>query len=48
VAEKRSLVAIIRAKAGSSEAGYLELLQKHDRLRDSLLAAGSEPRAQKR
>ena len=48
VAEKRSLVAIIRAKAGSSEARYLELLQKHDRLRDSLLAAGSEPRAQKR
>jgi hypothetical protein len=43
--EKRSLLAIIRAKAGPSETRYLRLLQKHTRLRDALVRAGSELRA---
>jgi hypothetical protein len=42
LAEKRSLLAIIRAKAGPSETRYLQLLQKHERLREALLKAGSD------
>jgi hypothetical protein len=41
-AEKRLLVAIIRAKAGRSETRYLRLLHQHARLRDALLQAGSK------
>ena len=41
--EKRALAAIIRAKAGPDETRYLRLLQKHDALRDALLALGSDP-----
>ena len=42
LAEKRSLLAIIRAKAGPSETRYLQLLQKHERLREALLKVGSD------
>ncbi|HEY4900085.1 MAG TPA: hypothetical protein VIH91_04615 [Terriglobales bacterium] len=42
-AEKRSLLAIIRAKAGPSETHYLQLLQRHHRLREALLRASAEP-----
>ncbi len=42
-AEKRSLLAIIRAKAGPSETRYLQLLQQHHRLRDAMLRAGADP-----
>ena len=42
-AEKRSLVAVIRAKAGPSETHYLRLLQQHHRLREVMLLAGSVP-----
>jgi hypothetical protein len=42
-AEKRSLVAIIRAKAAPSETHYLQLLQRHHRLGDALLRAGANP-----
>lgn len=45
--EKRSLLAIIRAKAGPSETRYLRLLQKHPQLRESLLLKGSEPKTAK-
>jgi len=38
-AEKRLLLAIIRAKAGPSETYYLHLLQRHLRLREVLLRA---------
>ena len=41
--EKRSLLAIIRAKAGSNETHYLQLLQQHHRLRDAMLHAGADP-----
>ena len=41
-AEKSLLVAIIRAKAGATETRYLRLLQKHARLRDAMLQAGSK------
>lgn len=40
--EKRALVSIIRAKAGSDETTYLRLLQRHDKLRDAFLCAGSD------
>jgi hypothetical protein len=40
--EKRSLLAIIRAKAGPSETRYLQLLQQHSQLREALLRIGSE------
>jgi hypothetical protein len=40
--EKRSLLAIIRAKAGPSETRYLQLMQQHARLRDLLLREGSQ------
>lgn len=39
--EKSSLARIIRAKAGADESLYLRLLQKHARLRDSMLKLGS-------
>jgi hypothetical protein len=42
-AEKRSLLAIIRAKAGPSETHYLQLLQRHHRLREVLLRASAGP-----
>jgi hypothetical protein len=41
-AEKRSLLAIIRAKVGPSETRYLQLLQQHHRLRDAMLRAGAD------
>ncbi len=41
--DKRKLTSIIRAKAGPNETRYLRLLQQHDRLRDALLALGSDP-----
>jgi len=40
-AEKQSLLAIIRAKAGPSETRYLQLLQQHPRLREAMLRVGS-------
>jgi hypothetical protein len=40
--EKRALVSIIRAKAGRDETTYLQLLQKHDKLRDAFLLAGPD------
>ncbi len=40
--EKRALVSIIRAKAGRDETTYLRLQQRHDKLRDVLLRAGSD------
>jgi hypothetical protein len=39
--EKGALRAIIAAKAGRSELGYMRLLQKHARLRDAMLKLGS-------
>jgi hypothetical protein len=42
-AEKKSLLAIIRAKAGPSETRYLQLLQQHHRLRDAMLRASATP-----
>ncbi len=41
--EKRSLLAIIRAKAGPAETHYLQLMQQHHRLRDVILLAGTAP-----
>jgi hypothetical protein len=41
--EKRALARIIRAKAGRDETAYLRLLQRHDKLRDAFLMAGSDP-----
>src|SRR5215813_13803637 len=43
--EKQALLAVIRAKAASEETTYLHLLQKHRRLRDTLLRLGSMPSA---
>ena len=40
-AEKRAVAAIIRAKAGPDEIGYLRQLQAHPRLRQAVLALGS-------
>ena len=42
-AERQSLMAIIRAKAGPSETHYLQLLQRHHKLREALLRAGADP-----
>ncbi|HEY6929190.1 MAG TPA: hypothetical protein VJA66_05890, partial [Thermoanaerobaculia bacterium] len=39
--EKRDLLAIVRAKAGSDEVRYLRLMQRHARLRGALLRLGS-------
>ena len=41
-AEKRSLLAIIRAKASANETHYLHLLQRHHRLREALLRASAK------
>jgi hypothetical protein len=41
--EKQSLPAIIRAKAGPNETHYLHLLQRHHRLREAMLHAGTQP-----
>jgi hypothetical protein len=40
-ADKRALVKIIRAKAGSLESNYLKLMQRHRRLRMELIRLGS-------
>jgi hypothetical protein len=40
--EKAALRAIIAAKAGRTEQRYLRLLQKHTRLREAILRAGSQ------
>jgi len=40
-AEKRDLVQIVRAKAGSAESGYLRLLRRHRRFRDAVVRLGS-------
>jgi hypothetical protein len=40
--DKRSLAAIIRAKAGLNETAYLQQLQQHSTLRDALLRIGSK------
>lgn len=40
--EKRALIGIMRAKAGRDETKYFRLLQKHDKLRESLLRVGSD------
>jgi len=40
-AEKRSLLTIIRAKAGKNETQYLRLLQQHEPLREALLRASA-------
>jgi hypothetical protein len=40
-AEKRDLIRILRAKAGSAESGYLRLLRRHRRLRDAVVRLGS-------
>ena len=39
--QKRSLVAVIRAKAGPDETEYLKRLQQHHALRDALLRIGN-------
>ena len=41
--EKRALVRIIRAKAGTTETGYLRLTGRHVKLRDALVRLGSRP-----
>jgi len=43
--EKRALVQVIRAKGGSTEAGYLRLMGRHKKLRDAILRMGSKPPA---
>jgi hypothetical protein len=40
-AQKHALVEVIRAKAGASEALYLQRLQKHEVLRETVLRLGS-------
>ncbi|MCA1817319.1 MAG: hypothetical protein LC746_13170, partial [Acidobacteria bacterium] len=42
--EKRAVVAIVRAKAGRSELGYLRLLRRHARLRRAIIALGTNSR----
>jgi succinate dehydrogenase/fumarate reductase-like Fe-S protein len=39
--EKQGLVRVIRAKAGADESSYLQLMQKHARLREALIRLGS-------
>jgi hypothetical protein len=39
--EKQTLLAVIRAKSASEETDYLRLLQKHRRLRETILRLGS-------
>jgi len=45
-AEKRALVAVIRAKAGPDETNFLRLMRNHEKLRQAFLLAGSAPRAE--
>jgi hypothetical protein len=40
--EKELLVKIMRAKASSDESRYLKLMQKHHRLRQSMIKLGSK------
>lgn len=40
--EKRALVEIIKAKAGTEESRYLKLMQKHARLRQEMIKLGSK------
>jgi len=40
-AEKRGLLAVVRAKASRDEVRYLRLMQRHGRLRDALLSLGT-------
>jgi len=46
--EKQALLDVIRAKAASEETGYLRLLQKHSRLRETVVRLGSAPVAKHR
>jgi hypothetical protein len=39
--EKRDVARIIRAKAGTDESRYVQLLQRHSRLRDEIIKIGS-------
>lgn len=39
--EKRGLVRIIKTRAGTDESGYLKLMQKHARLRKTMIRLGS-------
>jgi len=39
--EKQALVRVVRAKAGPDESSYLQLMQKHARLREALIRLGS-------
>ena len=41
--EKRALVRVVRAKGGSTEAGYLRLMGRHQKLRDAIVRLGSKP-----
>ena len=41
VAEKRALAKVIHAKAGLDESNYLKLMQKHTRLRKTIIDLGS-------
>jgi len=43
--EKRALVRVIRAKGGSTEAGYLRLMGRHKKLREAIVQLGSKPPA---
>jgi hypothetical protein len=40
--EKRDLARVIRAKAGPDEGRYLQLMQKHERLRKAMIRLGSD------
>ncbi len=42
--QRRALVAVIRAKGGGEEAGYLRLMRRHRRLRAGVLRLGAERR----
>ena len=45
-AQKQALVAILKAKSGPDETKFLRLMQRHDALRDALLALGTAERQQ--
>jgi len=40
-AEKQLLAKVVRAKSGGDESGYLKLMQRHERLRRSIIRLGS-------
>jgi len=40
--EKQALVRVVRVKAGRDESGYLQLMQKHARLRNAMIKLGSQ------